>query len=133
MNLLDIDDNAIIARVDQVSTEIKFNENYGEFAFNLTSNLLEKIKKGSTGLMPRICLEVNSEYTFKFILTDGNEVNIKQEFGFEGLLSSVLSSNGEKKLVKGVTYIDCREVKRMGTAVDFVITALHHKSPIVLI
>ena len=100
---------------------------------NMINPLLQKQKNGSTEPMPRIGIEVNNVYSMPFIGSGGVVKNGQTSISIRECLNKLLLANGEKKLEDRITRIDCREVDRMGAAVDFVITALMHKNPIILI
>lgn len=95
--------------------------------------LLDKLKGGATDRMPRIAIEVSSEYIYKYIGTCGIEKQSTIKVNFANIISEILKENGEKELSEYITHIDSRKVDRMGIAVDFVITALNAKNPIILI
>lgn len=128
-----LDDEDVIASDNASLIFTKIQQIQGEVFKEMLNPLLKKIKTGSSELMPRICFEVNSKYTKKSIFTGGIEKIFEAQISIGDYLDSVLSCNNEKQLAEGVSRIDCRKVNRMGLAVDFVITALLHKSPIVLI
>ena len=100
---------------------------------DMISPLLQKQKIGSTEPMPRIGFEITSSYTMPFVGSGGVVKNGVGSINFREYLDRVLLANGEKELKDMVSRIDCRKVNRMRLAVDFVITALIHKSPVILI
>lgn len=98
---------------------------------DMINPLIQKQKDDPTEPMPRIGWEVNKSYKMPFIIRSSEIV--EKSINIRECLNNVLSGIGEDKLEDKRTCINCREVIHMGRAVDFVITALISKSPIILI
>ena len=96
--------------------------------------ILDKIKKGD---MPncntRLCYETNRVYGIYYTNSDGNTVFEESNINILDCINKILQEHNEAKLTEYINHIDCSKVTRLGAAVDFVITSLISKNPIILI
>lgn len=90
-------------------------------------------EEANTDRMLRIAFEINETYSVPYKGTDGRVKSSQASINIADCINTILKEHSEEELKDKITRIDCSKVERMGVAVDFIISSLSSRNPIILI